>query len=73
MSEHWKRLWWAILGNWSPDFDPNAKPPKNRRGYLGEIGHSAKNVVVEWFREVGIWNRGGKTKPHLPYEWPESL
>ena len=71
LSEHLWRFGYALVGKWSPDYDPNDKPPKSYRSYLGEIGHSGKNVIVEWLRAKHWWNRGDKRKPGLPYEWPE--
>jgi hypothetical protein len=61
MVRHWRRLWASIIGTYD-----RAQPlsPKGRRslyrGYWFELGHSIKNVPVEYLRHWGIWDRGGK-------------
>ena len=67
MKEHWSRLWKSILGQWKPNprtgwVGMHDNRNSGYKGYWGELGHSLKNVAVEWLRARGIWDRGGKLK-----------
>lgn len=71
MSEHWRRLWWAIQGKWKPEYQIGRSSP--HKGYFFEITHAAKNVLVEWLRLYTDLDRGGKDHDEMEgYNWPEA-
>jgi hypothetical protein len=63
VKKHLQRLWLSVLGRWKPDprkgwEGMHEDRQSGYKGYVGELGHSLKNVAVEWLREKGIWDRG---------------
>ena len=55
MNKHWHRLWISVLGRWRPEMQEGRT--SSYKGYLGELGHSTKNVLVEYLRHWNIYDR----------------
>jgi hypothetical protein len=62
MMKHWTRLWASVIGTWNPShpgFTRGGERKAPYKGYWFELGHSLKNVPVEYLRHWNIWDRKG--------------